>query len=95
MQRRGNDRALGYPSRTHAKKHERKIGNEQETRDVAGEFIITQVTADRLAKLAKFVDQNVIKIHIEKTFPLDQAAEALSYLEERHSRGKVILKIRG
>lgn len=55
----------------------------------------TQVTADRLAKLAQLVDQDAIKNHIEKTFPLDQAAEALSYLEERHPRGKVVLKIRG
>jgi len=61
---------------------------------VAAVSQLTQVTADRLANLAKFVDQDVIKVHIEKTFPLDQAAEALSYLEEKHPRGKVVLKIK-
>jgi alcohol dehydrogenase len=61
---------------------------------VAAVFQSTQVTADRLAKLAKFVDQDVIKVHVEKTFPLDQAAEALSYLEENHPRGKVVLGIK-
>jgi len=62
---------------------------------VAAVFQSDQVTADRLAKLARFVDQDVIKVHIEKTFSLDQAAEALSYLEEKHPRGKVVLRIKG
>src|ERR1051325_2501073 len=42
-------------------------------------FQFTQVNKDRLRKLAKFLDQqdNNIEIHIDKTFPLDEARKAL------------------
>lgn len=53
-----------------------------------------QMTTDRLSKLAQLVDEGLLKIDVEKSFPLDQAAEALSYLEEKHPRGKVVIKVR-
>lgn len=54
----------------------------------------TQVTTERLTKLAELVNQEVIKVHIDKTFPLAEAADALAYLEEGKHRGKVVIKIR-
>lgn len=53
----------------------------------------TQVTNERLSKLAEFVDQGVIKVHVDKTFPLEQAGAALTYLQTGHPRGKVVLEI--
>jgi NADPH:quinone reductase len=32
-----------------------------------------------------------VKVRIDKTFPLAQAAEAHRYLEGRHTKGKVLL----
>ncbi len=49
---------------------------------------------EELSKLAELVDKRAIKVHIEKTFPLEQAGEALMYLQNGHPRGKVVLKIR-
>jgi zinc-binding alcohol dehydrogenase/oxidoreductase len=40
-----------------------------------------------------FVDKHAIKPVIEKTFPLDQAREALLYLEKQHSFGKVVVTV--
>ena len=54
----------------------------------------TQVSTERLTKLAELVDQGVLKVHIDKTFPLEQAGAALAYLQTGHSRGKVVLEIR-
>ncbi len=54
----------------------------------------TEVTSERLSKLTELVDEGVIKVAIDKTFPLDQAAVALDYLEHGHHRGKVVLKVR-
>lgn len=54
----------------------------------------TQVTSERLSKLTELVDAGVIKIHIEKEFPLDQAGEALVYQQTGHPKGKVVLKIK-
>ena len=53
----------------------------------------TQVTTERLAKLAELVEQGVIKVHVDKTFPLEQAGAALTYLQTGHPRGKVVLEI--
>jgi alcohol dehydrogenase len=43
-------------------------------------FRFNQVNRERLVKLAQWVDQNNnIKIHINRTFSLDQAGKALDY----------------
>lgn len=53
----------------------------------------SQVTRDRLEKLAELVDSGAIKTHIDKVFPLDQAAEALDYQQNSKPRGKVVIKV--
>ncbi len=55
----------------------------------------TEVTGERLAKLAELLDQGVLKVHIDKTFPLVQAKEALAYMESGRPRGKVVLEVVG
>ncbi len=57
-----------------------------------GQF--TQVNSERLSRLAELAGKRVIRVHIEKTFSLEQAGEALEYQKEGHPRGKVVLKIR-
>ncbi len=53
----------------------------------------TKITAERLAKLTELVESAVVKVHIEKEFPLAQTAEALTYQETEHPKGKIILTI--
>jgi NADPH:quinone reductase-like Zn-dependent oxidoreductase len=53
-------------------------------------FQFTQVNRNRLTKLAQWVDQNNIMVNVEKTFPLDEAGNALDYLKDIHPRGKDI-----
>ncbi|HEX9830383.1 MAG TPA: NADP-dependent oxidoreductase [Thermodesulfobacteriota bacterium] len=54
----------------------------------------TDVTRQRLEKVAELVDQGVLKVEVDKVFPLEQAAEALTYLQTGHSKGKVVIKIK-
>ena len=54
----------------------------------------SQAKTKDLVKLAELFNQGVIKVTIDKTFSLDQAADALSYLEKNHTRGKVVLQIK-
>lgn len=73
---------------------------EQPREDLAEQYGVrtmrqsTDVTPERLAKVAELVDQGVLKIEIDKVFPLDQAAQALTYLQTSHSRGKVVLRMK-
>lgn len=54
----------------------------------------TQVTRERLAKVAKLVDAGVLTVNVDKTFPLDQAAAAIEYVKTNHPRGKVVVQIK-
>jgi alcohol dehydrogenase len=56
-------------------------------------FEFTQVNRERLTKLAQWVDQNNIRVNVEKTFSLDEAGKALDYQKDVHPRGKVVLAV--
>jgi NADPH:quinone reductase-like Zn-dependent oxidoreductase len=51
------------------------------------------VTTEYLTELAEMVDKGALKVHVDKTFPLEQAGAALDHLERESLRGKVVLKI--
>jgi alcohol dehydrogenase len=53
----------------------------------------THVNQQRLTKLAQWVDQNNIRVNVEKTFPLDEAGKALDYQKDVHPRGKIVLEV--
>ena len=56
-------------------------------------FQFTQADREHLTKLAQWVDQNNIRVNVEKTFSLDEAARALDYQKDVHPRGKVVLTV--
>lgn len=56
-------------------------------------FVFSQVNRERLTKLAQWVDQNSVRVNVDKMFPLDDAAKALEYQKDGHPRGKVVLAI--
>jgi alcohol dehydrogenase len=56
-------------------------------------FQFTQVNRERLTKLAQWVDQNNIRVNVEKSFSLDEAGKALDYQKNVHPRGKVFLTV--
>ena len=56
-------------------------------------FQFTQVNGERLTKLAQWVDQNNIRVNVEKTFSLDEAGKALDYQKDVHPRGKIVLVV--
>lgn len=71
---------------------EDKALSEQHKVIVISQF--TRVTTERLKQLTELIDGGVIKIQIDKVFPLEDAAEALEYLKSGQHRGKVVLKIK-
>jgi len=55
---------------------------------------MTRVNSKTLVRLTELVEKGVIKAQIDKVFPLEKTREAFEYLENAHSRGKVVLKIK-
>lgn len=53
----------------------------------------TQTNTAHLTRIAELVDEEKIKIHIAKVFPLDDVKEAAALLES-HPQGKVVLAIK-
>ncbi|MEV4631377.1 NADP-dependent oxidoreductase [Micromonospora sp. NPDC049523] len=47
--------------------------------------------ADVLTEIAQLVDQGRLEVPIARTYPLDQVREAFRELEQRHTRGKIVL----
>ena len=56
-------------------------------------FQFTQPDKEHLSKVAQWVDQNNIRVNIDKEFSLDEAGDALDYQKNVHPRGKVVLAI--
>jgi alcohol dehydrogenase len=54
-------------------------------------YQFTQANSERLTRLAEWVDQNNIRVNVERTFPLDEARAALDYQRDVHPRGKIVL----
>jgi NADPH:quinone reductase-like Zn-dependent oxidoreductase len=59
--------------------------------DIKAIFQFTQADRERLTKLAQCVDQNNMRVNVDRTFSLDEAADALDYQKDVHPRGKVVL----
>ncbi len=51
----------------------------------------TASTPDVLAEMAHLVASGAIEIPIAATYPLDRVADAYAELEQRHTRGKIVL----
>jgi NADPH:quinone reductase-like Zn-dependent oxidoreductase len=50
-------------------------------------------SGEQLEKLAALVDQGAIKPVLDKTFPFEAAAEAISYVESGRAVGKVVIRV--
>ncbi len=53
-----------------------------------------EITAERLGRLAQLVDEGVVRVHVERTFLLDSADEAMTFLETIHPKGKVVIDVK-
>ena len=58
---------------------------------VKAAFLLTQANRELLTRLAEWVDQNNIRVNVERTFPLNEARAALDYQRDVHPRGKIVL----
>lgn len=54
----------------------------------------TQINPEVLGKIAGLVENGVLKVHVDKTFPLEKTAEALDYLQNGNPKGKVVIKLK-
>lgn len=71
----------------------RKIMRLAKKNDVAYSFLFVHPDGAQLAEIGKLLETNRIQPVIDKVFPFEQAKEALEYLAQGRSRGKVVVRM--
>lgn len=54
----------------------------------------SKTDTSHLKRLSALVDQGIIKVYIDREFPLEQTREAFIHLQSGHPKGKVVIKVR-
>ncbi|KAF2395231.1 NADP-dependent oxidoreductase [Pseudomonas frederiksbergensis] len=62
-------------------------------RDVRYAFVFMRASGAQLEKITALVESGVITPVIDRTFPFESTAEALSYVERGRAKGKVVIKL--
>ncbi len=57
------------------------------------EYLFMRANGEELERIGALVDQGVIRPILDKTFPLEAAAEAISYVESGRAVGKVVIRV--
>ncbi|WP_243707307.1 zinc-binding dehydrogenase [Micromonospora sp. KC606] len=60
---------------------------------LGGSYLFVKPSTPDLTVLAGLVDAGRLAVHVERTFPLEQAAAAQRLVRAGHVRGKVVLEV--
>ncbi len=71
----------------------RKVDRLARKKSVRFEYLFMRASGEQLEKIGALVDQGVIKPILDKTFPLEAAADAISYVESGRAVGKVVIRV--
>lgn len=58
-----------------------------------GRYVFVRPDAEQLAQLAGWCDEGRLRVHVDRTFPLAEAAAAQDLVRGGHGRGKVVLEV--
>ncbi|GHF73765.1 NADPH:quinone reductase-like Zn-dependent oxidoreductase [Amycolatopsis bartoniae] len=58
-----------------------------------GHWVWVRPDSAELADLARLIDDGKVNVHVDRTFPLAEAAQAWKLSQEGHVRGKVVLTV--
>jgi NADPH:quinone reductase-like Zn-dependent oxidoreductase len=58
-----------------------------------GRYVFVRADADQLAQLAAWYDDGRLRVHVDRVFPLAEAAAAQDLVRDGHVRGKVVLEV--
>lgn len=72
----------------------RKIKSLASKRNIDYSFLFARPDGDQLAQIGKLLEAKTIRPVIDKVFTFDQAGDALAYLAQGRSKGKVVVQMR-
>lgn len=70
------------------------IRRKARNKKVSYAFVFMRASGAQLDKITALVESGIIKPVIDRTFTFDSTADALSYVEQGRSKGKVVIKVK-
>lgn len=70
------------------------IRKQAKARGVNFAFLFMRADGGQLSQITPLVEQGVIRPVVDRTFPLDETAAALAYVEQGRAKGKVVVEVR-
>ncbi|MGW3933684.1 zinc-binding dehydrogenase, partial [Streptomyces microflavus] len=58
-----------------------------------GRYAFVRPDAADLAQLAELAEQGIVTVHVDRVFPLEQAADAYRLNQEGRTRGKIVVTV--
>src|SRR5438477_3490135 len=71
----------------------RKVDHLARKKGARFEYLFMRASGEQLEKIGALVNHGVIKPILDRTFPLEAAAEAVSYVESGLAVGKVVIRV--
>ncbi|MCY1560021.1 Zinc-binding dehydrogenase [compost metagenome] len=62
--------------------------------DVSYAFVFMRASGAQLREITTLIESGMIKPVIDRTFPFESTADALSYVEQGRAKGKVVIKVK-
>lgn len=63
------------------------------SREIITDYVFVRPEPQHLTYLKELVEQEKLKVYLNKVYPLQEAAKALTEIKSGHTRGKIVLKI--
>ena len=68
-------------------------GDRYGQRGIQPHYVFVRPDGGALEALGAMVDEERLRVHLERTWPLEQAAAAMEQLEDGHTTGKLVLTV--
>jgi len=69
----------------------RKASRQAKVHNVGYSFLFMRPSGKQLAEIGRLIERGIIKPTIDKVFQFDQAADAMTYIQSGHAKGKVVV----
>lgn len=72
----------------------RRIRKQAKQKGVSYAFVFMRASGEQLDDISALIESGIIKPVVDRVFPFDATADALSYVETGRAKGKVVVKLR-
>lgn len=88
------EQALFWPLKQAMRLLSRGIRKKARRRGVSYAFVFMHASGYQLREIGTLIESGVIKPVVDQVFPFDSTADALAYVEQGRTKGKVVVKVK-